>query len=116
MTDDFYQLEAPCVYYNANGVSFGVVVRAAGLNRTLFLNDINKIQDGLMVQTPSPNHNHRFYLTTALFKTTDGAFFAAEKYYRSHGQEYDYEMSTDGWRTRETIPATLVESKVMRFK
>lgn len=118
MTDTFQLLEMPCSYYNANGVMFGYVVRMVGKDRTLFLNDINEIQSGIMMQTPAPNHKTRFYLTTALFKTENGAFFAAKKYYNRFGWEYGYELSTDGWKIRNGNFATPegLKSKVMRFK
>jgi len=128
MISSFQQLEAPETYYNSNGVSFGYVVRVRGLDRSLYLNDIGKIQDELMAQTPAATpagtpaggSNRLFYMTTAIFKSEHHAYAAAERFYESHGWEYDYELTAAGWRTRpDNLNAKncvkTVESQVMEF-
>ena len=115
--DSFQQLEAPARYYNDNGVSFGYVVRVQSLDRSLFLNDISKIQDALMVQTPMAPNSRTFYMTTALFASEHHAYECAEAFYEKHGWEYDYEQAGAEWRVKQNAQDCLktVESQVMEF-
>ena len=125
MIDSFKQLEAPEQYYNNIGVSFGYVVRVRGLDRSAYLNDIGKIQNDLILQTPmattpAGGSNNLFYMTTALFKSEHLAYTAAERFYKKHGWEYDYELIVGGWATRpDNLNAKncskTVESQVMEF-
>jgi len=128
MIDSFVQLEAPEQYYNSSGGSCGYVVRMRGLDRTLFLNDIGKIQKDLILNTPATTpagtpaggSNRIYYMTTALFKSEHRAYVAAQKFYHSHGMEYDYELIAGGWATRpDNLNAKncskTVESQIMEF-
>lgn len=93
------ELEQPVMYINDNGRIAGWVVRVAGLDRSLMLNDISLIQDGLVVATPVGSSRgsgkNMYYHTTALFANGQIAWDAASEYYNDHGEVYPYAIVID---------------------
>ena len=97
--DDFQELEPPEIFITNNGLTAGWVVRVAGLDRSLMLNNISLIQDSLVVATPVGSSRgsgkNMYYHTTALFANGQMAWDAASKYYRDHGEVYPYAIVID---------------------
>ncbi len=114
MSGMFKQLDPPVAYTNSNGICFGYVVRVQGLNRTTYLNHICGMQHELMWQGAHGD------IISAMFKTIEEAFEAAERYYVAWGEEYEFEQIFDGvWRQRQGLNGgnclETIESEVMEF-